>query len=776
MTPKFFRAIALGAFLLCGFFSLQAQNTKLEALGANAKDVSTIYDDYKAGLKFLGEYTTLVHRGVKENNPALFDEAKVNLRRAQTLLGNAYTREKAYQGVDKQTRFNPVTLRQYRSWMNTARSLESGKYIELIISQSKADGPKTLKLADLEPAPAIGNVWEDGQVSSNGPNADYSRCIVGKWEEPGGNQWMMINADGSFELHYQSTQYEVARGVTIGKWQIKGTRLSFGKTTFSYEKSNKYAQDLARANLEPTVGILDPESNKLYWGYTIEEVQKSARTGEATFRGVNIDCSGNAIFKGKTPHETEAVKNFQAASDDYSQGRYTSSLDKIALAENRLGGSNAALEALKARNHFRQGNPRAAQKAIDNFTNYRSSKGLLQEVRVLADQIRQSRYQEALDGLDQQKEDLDALISKRMDVLNTVKGRILRRIYRGQVDELNELLGQEKYAEALSLYQKAQESSYFKAEDIPAQQTLHEYIALQEAKQKNQARSYIAYVNTDPQNIFKGQALKLLKAVLVRDAQIATNAKNYAEAVALYEYHQAFFPTLNTDAVKSALSEVHRLWQTDLFNTAEKYLKDKRYHSAIQGYDQYLDSYPQGLFADKATQHRKKARLYQFEPQGSFWTVTSKGGLGWSYDFASNLSIGSGFGFMFNPVFFLSDLESRETQESFDFNQTYESTGEFDDVGYLFAIHFDLNYQIVPRFWMFAGVAYGYYDYYEELNVTNGSFNNGLTWLRDLDYAGWKVSPRVGGYFVIKPGLTLKYGAVIRNGVSHQIGISFAGP
>jgi len=222
--------------------------------------------------------------------------------------------------------------------------------------------------------------------------------------------------------------------------------------------------------------------------------------------------------------------------------------------------------------------------------------------------------------------------------------------------------------------------------------------------------------------------------------------------------------------------------------------RSKQYGKAQSYYKQYLSEYPNGTYSKEVQKNQIKCDLYTHTSNGFFWTLDHKKAIGFSYDLIADKSIGAGFGMKFNPFFIFGNHDKHDTQESIP-SGAYIRTGDELDIKYIFSIHLDLSKKIVPRFWLYTGIGFGYYDFYNEVDMYesyeleydqysnyipgSGHYVNykGSTFLREEnDRAGWKPYFRLGGYYLIKSNLSIKYGVGFKNGLTHEIGISFAQP
>ena len=79
-------------------------------------------------------------------------------------------------------------------------------------------------------------------------------------------------------------------------------------------------------------------------------------------------------------NEDLAKAYFIKASQSFEQGKYKEALESLTTAEQRIGGTNARISALKVKIHMKRGNKREAAKALEAFYRHDSSETLQAEM------------------------------------------------------------------------------------------------------------------------------------------------------------------------------------------------------------------------------------------------------------------------------------------------------------------------------------------------------------------------------------------------------------
>jgi hypothetical protein len=150
-------------------------NEYLEKFDTQKETLGIINDDYKNGKNLISDYYNLVYKAIEEDKPELFDEAIAKAKQAKTLLGHAYTKEKAYQGMHPEA-YSPLTLKERKHWLSLADDLISGSHIknlQAIVKASRVNEANTHKINSM---PKEGNFWVYGYTEECGGFYDMKDC------------------------------------------------------------------------------------------------------------------------------------------------------------------------------------------------------------------------------------------------------------------------------------------------------------------------------------------------------------------------------------------------------------------------------------------------------------------------------------------------------------------------------------------------------------------------------------------------------------------------
>lgn len=152
-------------------------NSQLDHLEAQKSSLNEINDDYRNGKKLISEYYDLVNQAIEEDRPELFDEAIAKAKQAKTLLGHAYSREKALRAnYDTEINYSPLTLAEYKKWVSLAEGLITGNHIKDVQAIYKA---QTIQEANTSVAKSKyyqGDFWVDGYAEQCGHYYDMKDC------------------------------------------------------------------------------------------------------------------------------------------------------------------------------------------------------------------------------------------------------------------------------------------------------------------------------------------------------------------------------------------------------------------------------------------------------------------------------------------------------------------------------------------------------------------------------------------------------------------------
>lgn len=96
-------------------------------------------------------------------------------KQATTLLGNAYTKEKAYQGVYPEND-HPLTLKDYKHWVSMCEGLASGSDIEYAKAIQKAETINETNSSDVNSPRNKSEFWVHGKTEECGSFYDMKDC------------------------------------------------------------------------------------------------------------------------------------------------------------------------------------------------------------------------------------------------------------------------------------------------------------------------------------------------------------------------------------------------------------------------------------------------------------------------------------------------------------------------------------------------------------------------------------------------------------------------